>query len=288
MRRELYKVLEVAASAASDAAAVHRANIGAIESDDWSEKGRHDFVTRVDREAEVRAIERIRTSFPRHRILSEEAATAPPAEPGEAGVVRNPFAIPADRLAEAKREAGWVWVIDPLDGTTNYLHRYPMYAVSVAALLDGEPAVGVVMNGVTGETWTAVRGGGAFLDGAPIRVSEVEQPSRALVGTGFPFKALELLPRYLEDFSRILTISAGVRRAGSAALDLCHLATGYFDAFWELSLAPWDVAAGALIVREAGGVITRIDGEEDVVGNGSVLASNGRLHQWLVSILRDH
>jgi len=290
----LQRVLNVAVAAARDAVEIHRANLPGIEGEEWAEKGQHDFVTRVDREAEARIIERIRSAYPDHRFLSEEEATAPvaarlpgsgdPIEPAQSG---GHEAVPAARLEAAKLEAGWIWVIDPLDGTTNYLHRYPMYSASVAVLEDGHLAAGVVMNGASGEIWTATRGGGAFLDGRPIHVSATVDPSRALIGTGFPFKALNLLPAYTKQFGRILEATAGVRRAGSAALDLCHLATGYFDGFWELTLAPWDVAAGALIVREAGGTVTRLDGNPDVVGSGSVLASNGGLHSWLASILLD-
>jgi myo-inositol-1(or 4)-monophosphatase len=287
-------MLEVAVDAARAAVGVHRANLSDIDAEEWTEKGHHDFVSRVDREAESRIIERIHTAFPDHRFLSEEEATAPvgiAARSGlteDGGSVAGHVSIPADQLAEAKSEAGWIWVIDPLDGTTNYLHRYPMYAVSIAGLLDGELAVAVVIDGSTGATWTALRGGGAFLDDRRIRVSATTDPSRALIGTGFPFKALDLLPGYLDQFSRIVKATAGVRRAGAAALDLCHLASGYFDGFWELSLAPWDIAAGALIVREAGGTITRIDGNADIVGSGSVLASNGRLHEWLAAAVQDN
>jgi myo-inositol-1(or 4)-monophosphatase len=289
----LKDVLDVAIEAARAAVRVHREHLGRIDVEEWSEKGYHDFVSRVDRDAEARIIERIHASFPDHRFLSEEEATAPVAiaaestSPAADGSGAGHISMPAERLPDAKREPGWLWIIDPLDGTTNYLHRYPMYAASVAGLRDGELAVGVVIDGATGSEWTAIRGGGAFLNGDRIRVSDTTDPSRALIGTGYPFKALDVLDEYLRQFARIVKATAGVRRAGAAALDLCHLASGYFDGFWELTLAPWDVAAGALIVREAGGTITRIDGSADVIGAGSVLASNGRLHAWLASELRD-
>jgi myo-inositol-1(or 4)-monophosphatase len=174
----------------------------------------------------------------------------------------------------------WTWIIDPLDGTTNYLHGYPVYAVSIARRAGGELEAAVVLNSATGEEWTAVRGGGAYLNGARIRVSQIDRLPRALIGTGFPFKALHLLPRTRAARGGPSRHS-GVRRAGSAALDLCHVATGWFDGFWELTLAPWDVAAGALIVREAGGVVTRLDGSEDVLGHGSILAGNPAIHAAL-------
>jgi myo-inositol-1(or 4)-monophosphatase len=290
---DLRDVLGIATEAARAAVAVHREHLGRVHVEEWSEKGYHDFVSRVDRDAEARIIERIHASYPDHRFLSEEEATAPVgivAESGS-GAAGEPggghISIPAERLAEAKKEPGWLWIIDPLDGTTNYLHRYPMYAASVAGVRDGELAVAVVIDGSTGAEWTAIRGGGAYLDGTRVRVSDTTEPSRALIGTGYPFKALDALDEYLRQFARIVKATAGVRRAGAAALDLCHLASGYFDGFWELTLAPWDVAAGALIVREAGGTITRMDGNADIIGSGSVLASNGRLHAWLASELRE-
>jgi myo-inositol-1(or 4)-monophosphatase len=280
-RMDLKRVLDTAVAAARDAVEVHRfyeATIGDVE---WGEKGQSDFVTRVDREAEARIIERIRRDYPDHRFLSEEEATGGTDVSSEAAH----RAVTLEGLVAARSEPGWIWIIDPLDGTTNYLHRYPMYSASVAGMKDGELAVAAVIDGATGRSWTAVRGGGAFLDGRPIRVSGTTQPSRALIGTGFPFKTLHQLPEYVEQFGRILSTTAGVRRAGSAALDLCHLASGYFDAFWELWLAPWDVAAGALIVREAGGTVTRIDGSADIAGAGSLLASNGHLQSWMASTL---
>jgi myo-inositol-1(or 4)-monophosphatase len=263
----LQQILDTALAAARDAVAVHQAHLGAVPEADWSTKGAADFVTHVDREAEARIIDRIRAAFPGHAILAEES-----------GAVDH-----ADTLSGAA--ASPLWVIDPLDGTTNYLHSYPAYAVSIGVLIGGEPAVGVVVNGATGQTWSGVRGGGAFLDGRRITVSELDQLANALVGTGFPFKALDLLPGYLRQFDRVLRSTSGIRRAGSAALDLCHVASGWFDGFWELSLAPWDVAAGTLIVREAGGIVTRMDRSCDVVGQGSILAGNPAIHELLGRVL---
>lgn len=262
--------LPVALAAARAAAAVHRANLGRVRVEDWSEKGVADFVTHVDREAEERVVALIRTHFPEHSILAEEGAAS----------------LLMDGSASGDRDPDWLWVVDPLDGTTNFLHRYPMYAASVAVLHRGEPIAGAVVSGATGEEWTAARGGGAFLNGAPIHVSEIDRLPRALIGTGFPFKARALLPRYLRQFDAVLRRTAGIRRAGSAALDLCHLATGFFDGFWELVLAPWDIAAGTLIVREAGGIITAPDGELDLLAGGAVLAGNPAIHAALGEVLR--
>ena len=267
---ESTELLRVAQGAAAAASAVHQRHAGRVDASAWTEKGAADFVTHVDHEAEAEIVSRILAAFPDHGILAEEAATA------GAG---------ADWTAPPLRR-GWTWVIDPLDGTTNFLHGYPMYGVSIAAVLDGELHLGVVRDSINGDTWHAVRGGGAFRNGQPIHVAANEDLGRALIGTGFPFKALHLLPLYLTQFDRILRSTSGIRRAGSAALDLCHLATGWFDGFWELSLQPWDIAAGALIVREAGGVVTTTSGSDNVVATGSVLAGNATIHAALARLLR--
>lgn len=262
-------LLEVALTAARDAVEVHRRHLGSVGAEHWSEKGVADFVTFVDRKAEARIIARIRSVFPEHTVLAEEEATAP-----GMGTLRVP-------------SENWLWIIDPLDGTTNFLHRYPMYAASVAVARRGELMAGAVVSGATGEEWWAMRNGGAFKDGAPVRVSTIESMPHALIGTGFPFKTVHQLPRYLLQFERVLRGSAGIRRAGAAAIDLCHVATGYFDGFWELSLAPWDVAAGTLIVREAGGVVTRVNGDPDVLGIGSIVAGNPVVHRALLERLSE-
>ncbi|TFG65500.1 MAG: inositol monophosphatase [Gemmatimonadales bacterium] len=226
------ELLEIALSAAAAAAAVHTASAGRLDPTEWGEKGRSDFVTEVDLEAERQIVETILAHFPTHGILAEESGTSATASNSTAPVL---------------------WIIDPLDGTTNWLHGYPEYAVSIAAQDAEGLRVGVVLNSATGECFEAVRGEGARLNGEPIRVSRLADVRLALVGTGFPFKQLDVLPAYLETFSTVLRNTAGIRRAGAAALDLCDVACGRLDAFFEFHLMPWDVAAGALLVREAGG-----------------------------------
>lgn len=266
------EVLELARAAAQAAAAVHREHLGRVAVADWSEKGAADFVSHVDRAAEAAIVDLITTRFPDHRVLAEEAAT----ERGGASGVTNGAA-----------GDGWMWIIDPLDGTTNYLHGYPSYAVSIGVTRHGTPEAGVVLNSATGDEWNAVRGGGAFRNGSRIAVSGIDVMSRALIGTGFPFKSLHLLPEYTLQLEAALRSTAGVRRAGSAALDLCNVGTGWFDGFWELDLAPWDIAAGVLVVREAGGVVTRMDGiTSDMMASGTVLAGNPVVHAELGRILR--
>lgn len=258
-------LLKVALDAAAEACEVHLSHLGRVRPEDAPEKAASDFVTHVDHEAESRIVDRIRAAFPDHSILAEEGS--------------------GKRPSGAADNAGWLWVIDPLDGTTNYLHGYPAFSVSIAALRNGIPEVAVVGAAATDDTWSAVRGEGSFRNGEPVGVSGRRDLRSALIGTGFPFKALELLPTYLRQFDRVLRRTAGVRRAGSAALDLCYVASGYLDGFWELVLAPWDVAAGMLMVREAGGIVTRGDGSAVSMESGSLLAGNIEIHAALLAIL---
>jgi myo-inositol-1(or 4)-monophosphatase len=231
----------------------------------WTEKGQHDFATEVDRAAEGLITETLTRDEPESVIVGEELS-------------------PRRAL-----KGQLVWIVDPLDGTTNFLHGYPQYAVSIAAQVDGKLAAGVVHDICRKRSYTAARGGGAYEEGTRLGVSAVTEPRLALVGTGFPFKALHLLQQYLSQFAAVLGATSGVRRAGAAALDLADVAAGRLDAFWELHLSPWDVAAGALLIREAGGVITRPDGAADVLSgqqNGAVVAGNAAMHHWLLDLLR--
>lgn len=226
-------LLQAARRAAESAAAVHRDAAGRLGPSRWTEKGRSDFVTEVDLEAERTIVEILLADFPEHEILAEEGSANSDAGAGSDAPVR--------------------WIIDPLDGTTNWLHGYPEYAVSIAARDAGGLVAAVVLNSATGELFEAARGDGARRNGEPIAVSTLDELRLALIGTGFPFKQLDVLPAYLDTFSTVLRSTSGIRRAGSAALDLCDVACGRLDAFFEFHLMPWDVAAGALIVREAGG-----------------------------------
>lgn len=227
----------------------------------WEAKGPADFVSQVDRDAEEVIRRMIAERHPDAVLIAEESA--PGAEQGSL-----------------------TFVVDPLDGTTNFLHGFPWYAVSVAALARGHQVAGAVLNVANGELFTAVRGGGARRNGQPIRVSTVTEPSRALIGTGFPFKHREGIAPYMGILPRLMESTAGLRRAGSAALDLCDVACGRFDAFWELRLAPWDVAAGILIIREAGGAITDLDGRPAPVASGPIVAGNPVMQAWLLQQLR--
>lgn len=246
------------ADRAAARAAAYLLNVRAPDRSRWAMKGHHDFVTDVDRVAEQRIKADLLTAEPGSRILGEE--------------------LSPDR----GNLEGLVWIVDPLDGTTNFLHGYPWWSVSVAAALDGEMVAGTVFNVPAHRRYTAWLGGGAWCGPQRLAVSTVTEPGQALLGTGFPFKTPEDLPAYLEQCARIFPATSGVRRAGSAALDLVAVAAGQFDAFWELTLAPWDKAAGIIIVREAGGVVTDLDGNPARVVDGGVVAGNPAMHGWLM------
>lgn len=264
-------VLAVALEAARSGAAVHQKHVGRVQQTQWTSKGTADFVSFVDHEAESRILDIIMHAFPTHEVMAEEASTA-------AG---------PDMPGRDWASVDWLWIVDPLDGTTNFLHAYPMYCTSVGVAHRGELVAGAVVCGPTGEEWTATAGGGARLNGDTIRVSEITELRSALIGTGFPFKILELLPRYLREFEAVTRHTSGARRAGSAALDLCHVATGYFDGFWELDLYPWDIAAGSLMIREAGGIVTAMDGPLNPFERCSVLAGNPAIHEALGRLLEE-
>lgn len=230
---------------------------------EWEEKARADFVSAVDRASEEAIGEILRARHPDAQIVGEELAP-------DLGTL-----------------SGVTFVADPLDGTTNYLHDFPWYCVSVAALVDGEPAAGAILNVPTGELFTATAGGGARRGGQPIAVSRLDVPRRALIGTGFPFRTPDEVEPYLHVMAGVMREVAGLRRPGSAALDLADVACGRFDAFWEFRLAPWDVAAGILLVREAGGLVTDLHGEPARVVHGPIVAGNPAMHAWLLERLRE-
>lgn len=264
------KIVRVALAAAESATGVHRTWAGRVGAADARDKSTSDFVSKVDMEAQEACVGRIRADFPDHPVLAEEEDGRPPPE------LDGPRDTP-------------IWVVDPLDGTTNFLHGHPAWAASVGVVLEGRLVAGAVVSAATSDRWWAGEGEGAFRNGERIRVSQLQRLDRALVGTGFPFKRSDLLDPYLEQFRRVLPATSGIRRCGSAALDLCFLAQGLLDAFWELHLAPWDVAAGLCILEEAGGVWSRVDGDEsDPLQAGSVLAANSPgMLQALGTLLRE-
>lgn len=257
------ELLSIAERAAWKAAALIRERSAEPSSRrDAVEKGHHDWVTDVDREAERIIAEVLLAETPSARLMAEEGSPA---------------------LAEG----GLVWVVDPLDGTANFLHGYPQYAVSIAAAVNRRLEAGVVVDVTRECCYGAVRGNGAWCAGTRLEVSRVQEPRRALLGTGFPFKQLERLDEYLGQFRRLLPLTSGIRRTGSAALDLADIALGRLDGFWELVLAPWDIAAGQLLVREAGGVVTDLSGRDIGVEHTAVVAGNPTIHRWLLKEIGD-
>ncbi len=259
--RELKDLVDVARRAAGRAAAFLR-DTTPPPAADWIEKGSHDFVTDADRRAEALITEALTRDVPGSTVMGEEL---------------SPHVAAAGEVA---------WIVDPLDGTTNYLHGYPQYAVSIACALRGTLRIGVVHDVVRDLAYWGGAGLGAWQGERPIRVSRLTEPRHALVGTGFPFKQLPILRRYQDQFAAVMGATSGIRRAGAAALDLVDVAAGRLDCFWELTLAPWDVAAGVVLVREAGGIVTTLDGSDDVLQHGSLVAGNPLLHHWLMGVLR--
>lgn len=228
-----------------------------------STKGDINLVTEADIAAENLIIERIRSHYPQHGILAEES--------GEAVLVGG-------------RRSEWKWIIDPLDGTTNYAHGYPCFCVSIALERDGKLEIGVVYDPMRDEMFAAERGHGATLNDRKIRVSDVEQLSGAMLCTGFPYNVRER-PDFARDFTNFTMNAQAVRRDGSAALDLAYVACGRFDGFWEDGLSPWDIAAGALLILEARGRVTNFDDQPLNIYNEQVLASNGLIHETMRRVL---
>lgn len=253
---ELKGFLETAVEAAQKAGRLILDNRGTLSSGEIAQKQAFDFVTRVDTEAEAIILATIRKQFQDHHFMAEES------------------------LHEAETD-GFRWVIDPLDGTTNYIHSFPFSAVSIALQYQREIIVGVIFDPLRSELFTAIRGEGAFLDGKKISVSTVSRMADALIATGFPFKRKDLIGHYLPLFKNIFLEVSDIRRAGSAALDLAYIACGRFDGFFEIGLGPWDCAAGSLMIKEAGGVITNFGGGEEILSTGNIVAGNASIHAVL-------
>ena len=257
--------LGLAIRAAEAGATVIRDAAPDIRTLDWQSKGPTDFVSEVDLAAEAAILAVMAEGIPDATVVAEESAAG----------------VPRERVAQ-----GVAIVVDPLDGTTNFLHGYPEYAVSIAILVDGEPVVGVVHDVPGQEVFTARAGAGAQLNGQPIRVSTISDPRRSLIGTGFPFKDPNDIDPYHRQMAAVMAHVSGVRRPGAASIDLASVACGRFDGFWEMMLSPWDFAAGMLLVREAGGIATDLEGRHLTAHAPSpVLAGNPAMHRWLAATL---
>ncbi len=224
-------------------------------------KRANDYATQVDDAAEQAVIDVVRKAYPDHGILAEESGKSGP-------------------------EAEHVWIIDPLDGTTNFIHGFPQYCVSIGVRKNETMAHAVVYDPTRNELFTASRGAGAFLNDRRIRVSKTVKLGEALVGTGFPFKELDRLELYMRQLGTMMKTCSGVRRAGAAALDLAYVACGRLDAFWELGLSPWDMAAGSLLVTEAGGLVGDLQGEQTFLESGDICCATPKLFPQLLEALR--
>ena len=224
-------------------------------------KGVINLVTEADRLSEDAIIKIIRKNFPEHNILTEESRGY-------------------------EKGSDYKWIIDPLDGTTNYAHGFPVYCVSIALEKKGEIISGVVYNPVLEELFVAEKNKGAFMNGKRIYVSKTRELSRSLLATGFPYDIRESKINNLDHFTNFALRSQAIRRAGSAALDLCYLAKGIFDGFWELKLSPWDTAAGSLMVKEAGGEVTDFSGNQFSIYQKNILGTNGKIHSQMIQVLK--
>lgn len=262
----MHPMLNVAVRAARAAGRIITRASHDLDTVKIARKQRNDFVTEVDRAAEAAIIGALKQAYPDHAFLGEESGHLP----GKGG------AAPA--------QAENVWIIDPLDGTTNFIHGLPQYCVSIALMQKGVVTQAVVYDPNRDELYTASKGRGAFLNDRRIRVTQRDRLDEALVGTGFPFRRLEDLDRYLAMFRLVSEKAAGLRRPGAAALDLAYVAAGRYDAFFEIGLMPWDVAAGSLLVTEAGGLIGTLSGDGDPLFAEQVLAGTPKLFGQMVAL----
>lgn len=259
----MHPMLTIATRAARAAGDIILRNIDKLDRLKIEVKAQNDFVTQVDLKAEEVIIETLQQSYPKHGIIAEENG----------------------RFNE---DSEYQWIIDPLDGTTNFMHGFPQYAVSIGLQLKGRMEIAVVFDPVKNELFSAARGDGAQLNGRRLRTTQQKGLKGALLGTGFPFKQPQHLDTYLETFKAVHPETAGIRRAGSAALDLAYVAAGRLDGFWEIGLSPWDMAAGVLLVREAGGIVTDFSGDGKYLETGNVIAAASKVYPALYEAIKPH
>jgi myo-inositol-1(or 4)-monophosphatase len=262
MSQALHPMLNIAIKAARSAGAIINRAALDLEVLKVGQKGPNDFVSEVDRAAEHAIIDILLEAYPGHAILAEESGRERGAKHSE-----------------------YTWIIDPLDGTTNFLHGFPVYAVSIALSHRGQVQQAVVYDPTRNDLFFASRGRGAFVNDRRLRVSKRTRLNDSLVGTGFPFRRGDNFKRYVKMFEEVMQACAGLRRPGAAALDLCYVAAGYYDGFFEMGLSPWDAAAGSLIITEAGGLVGNFTGEADFLYQRELVAGNPRVYGQLVQIL---
>jgi myo-inositol-1(or 4)-monophosphatase len=261
----MHPTLNIAIRAARRAGNIIVRSMYQLDRIDITTKAPNDFVSDVDRKAEQAIIETLHESFPDHGILAEETGESASGDNKE-----------------------YQWIIDPLDGTTNFLHGFPQFAVSIALAHKGRLEHGVVYDPVSQELFTASRGGGAQLNDRRIRVTHRKGLEGALLGTGFPFKQQQHLDTYLATFKALFPMTAGIRRPGSAALDLAYVAAGRLDGFWEIGLNPWDMAAGVLLIQEAGGLVSDFGGGNDFLKTGNLVAGNPKVFKAMLQAIKPH
>ena len=258
----MHPMLNIAVRAARQAGNIIARSFPHVDSLSIDTKSRNDFVSDVDRMAEQEIIKVIRKAYPDHAIHAEESGKS------------------------AKGSEEYQWIIDPLDGTTNFLHGFPQFAVSIALAFRGKLDQAVVYDPISQDLYTASKGSGAQLNGRRIRVTNRKTLEGALLGTGFPFKNQDLLDTYLATFKALFSDTAGIRRPGSASLDLAYVAAGRLDGFWEFDLKPWDMAAGALLVQEAGGKVGDFAGGDDYLESGNIIAGNLKVFEAMLNAIR--
>jgi myo-inositol-1(or 4)-monophosphatase len=256
----MHPMLNIAIKAARKAGGIIMRGLNDLDRIQVEEKGLNDFFSEIDRQAEQVIIETILRAYPDHAVLGEEG--------GQQGA------------------SECLWIIDPLDGTTNFLHGFPHFAVSIAFSYRQTLAQAVVFDPVKNELFTASKGEGAMLNDRRIRVSKTELLLRALLGTGFPFRQFSHFDEYLHTLASFMKTTAGIRRPGAAALDLAYVAAGRLDGFWEYGLNPWDMAAGALLVKEAGGLVADFEGEDQFLDKGMILAANPKIFNQMIQALK--
>ena len=262
MSQALHPMLNIAIKAARAAGAIiNRASLD-VDLIKVNTKAPNDFVTEVDQAAERAVIETLLSAYPGHGILAEESGSM-----------------------HGAKDSDYVWIIDPLDGTTNFIHGLPQYAVSIALSFKGQLQQAVVYDPARNDMFYASKGRGAFLNDKRLRVSKRTRMADSLIGTGFPFRKGDDFQRYMKMFEAVMVSCAGLRRPGAAALDLCYVAAGWYDGFFETGLSPWDIAGGALMITEAGGLIGNFTGESDFLYQREVIAGNPRIYGQLVQLL---
>lgn len=262
MSQALHPMLNIAIKAARAAGAIiNRASLD-VERLTITAKSHNDFVTEVDQAAEDAIISTILEAYPGHGILAEESGNT-----------------------QGAKDSDFVWIIDPLDGTTNFIHGFPVYAVSIALAFRGQVQQAVVYDPSRNDLFYASKGRGAYMNDRRIRVSKRSRMLEALIGTGFPFRKGDNFQRYMKMFEEVMVQCAGVRRPGAASLDLCYVAAGFYDGFFETGLSPWDVAAGSLIITEAGGLVGNFTGEADFLYRRELVAGSPRIYGQLVKTL---